>query len=94
MGAFTNVCVSSINRTPFCDTSACQFLLANVGYAVFNLSKTALDSKMPWAWEYAESIKKRRKSHHQVMGPETETWLHDGFSTRLGPELGYKIGRG
>lgn len=45
MGAFTDVCVSFVNRTPFCHTSAYQFLLANVGYAVFNLSKSGFRFK-------------------------------------------------
>ena len=56
--------------------------------------KEALALKLPWAWEYTKSIKKRWKNCHQVMGPGTETWLYDSFSTRLGPKLEYKIGRG
>ena len=45
MGAFSNGCVSFVNHTPFYDTSACNFLLMNAGYAVFNLSKRSFSFK-------------------------------------------------
>ena len=46
-----------------------------------------------WAWEYAKSLKKRQRSCHLVIGLGTKTWLQEGLPTKLGLELGYRIGR-